>query len=699
MNRAETPTTQHHELSVAGMAPWPVPAVLTMDKVRADPTARCCKECGRTLILLVLRSSTWVSRRTEHVSFRDDRSVVRRVTVEFHVPEEAPVFRGDDSQVYSLVPLSIMRRKTLVNFELRDEDGRAVVLPSLRHNQAITESLLLACADAIQEQAGDRPCASAGSPPEIADFVHQVVSGDQGELTAAYASLANGTAAPAVLGLVKHDLFKTILDRLADNFVLWVMIPAGAPRRRVLTFSCDEPLHLRYREPSFEKGTYKLGANLKFWRPIVWCSALGLTTTRIEFPVPAAENTASFHFEIDAPKGVQITEASLLAGRPEEPKPSLDHVRGGFPTVGLHVIEVPNGSLSRVHVGLQVVTRGWLMTSTLSAWAVFAFLLAFAMHDTVLRQTGDLPTVILVALASGVAAIIAQPDAHGLAAHLLRWARSLAAIAVGLPLVAMTFIVFATVHPNRVPPALWTVVGVGGVIAVILTVVCGASRRRLRQRTVILSPWEQSHKRRDAPQPPEDFEAAEKKYQYKKPAMRVDSAEGWHTEFHWNEDAEERLIATLDKQKSAHRTPYGADGGQAGMTLGRIKPFLPSRRSPAPLRPCGATRGTILQREERAAAGPDDKLGREDDTAVLVLGRPVGLVEQELGRRASELVLGLADRGERDGGVRGELDVVVADDREISGCAHARLAQPAQQAESQHVVGAEHAGGRRGVPE
>ena len=75
-----------------------------------------------------------------------------------------------------------------------------------------------------------------------------------------------------------------------------------------------------------------------------------------------------------------------------------------------------------------------------------------------------------------------------------------------------------------------------------------------------------------------------------------------------------------------------------------------------------------------------------------MLGRPVGLVEQEFGRRASELVLGLADRRERHGRVRGELDVAVADDREISRDAHARLAQPAQQAQREHVVDAEHRG-------
>lgn len=223
------------------------------------------------------------------MSFRDDRSVVRRVTVEFHVPEQAPVFRGDDGQAYRLVPLSVMRRKTLVNFEHRV------------------------------------------SHPEIGALVHQVVSGSQEQLAAAYESLTRGAAAPVVLDLADHCMFRAILDRLADNFVLWVMIPAGAPRRRLLTFSCDEPLHLRYREPGFQGKQYRLGEMLGFWRPPVWTSALGLTATRIEFPVPAAENTDSFHFEIDAPKGVQITEASLLAGRPGQARLSLDHGQGGFP--------------------------------------------------------------------------------------------------------------------------------------------------------------------------------------------------------------------------------------------------------------------------------------------------------------------------------------------------------------------------------
>ena len=184
--RQRPPTGSHHEWNCAGLAPWPIPAVVDLQEVKRDPGARCCQECGRRLLLLLLQSNTWVSRRVEHVSFRDDRSVVRRVTAEFYVPEQAPIFRGDDGQDYSLVPLSVMRRKTLVNFQIRDDEDRPVAMPSLRQNQAITESLLLACADATT---AGRSSQSPESRQQIEDFVHRVVSGTQQELVDAYLSL------------------------------------------------------------------------------------------------------------------------------------------------------------------------------------------------------------------------------------------------------------------------------------------------------------------------------------------------------------------------------------------------------------------------------------------------------------------------------------------------------------------------------
>ena len=533
----------HHQFIVEGTAPWPV---LTGSDFQENPGERCCKECGRRLLLIFIESSNWVSRRTEHVTFRDDRTAVRDVTVEFYVPEEAPIFRGDDGKPYSLVPLSVMRRKTLVNFKLRDEEGKSVVLLSLRQNQAITESVLLACADGVREQTDEM--ASAPGQGQIASFIHAVVSGEQNDLVDAYESLEGGTAAPSVLKLAQHRIFKAILDRLADNFVLWVMIPAGAPRRRVLNFSNDEPLSLRYRKPGWKGDKYELGDKLKPLSATVLGSALGLTATRIRFPVPSAENTASFHFEIDAPPGVQIVEASLLAGRPNDEKPSFDHVQGGFPTVGLHVIEVPNGSLSRAQIGLQVVNRGWLMTSMLSSWAVFGLLLAFALHQRAVRNdVGGVPPLVLVTLAGAIAGLIAQSDAHALAAHLLRWARSLATVAVVLPLVATTYIALEPELTKRISFALWGATAISGLIALTLSAVCSLGWRR--QRKSISSPWEQNRAFPKLPPTPGNFDKGTVENNYDKPAIRVDSAEGWHTEFLWDAASEQQLIDVLKSRR------------------------------------------------------------------------------------------------------------------------------------------------------
>jgi hypothetical protein len=184
--RRGLPTRSHHEWNLAGLAPWPIPAVVDLEEVKRNPGARCCRECGRRLLLLLLQSNTWVSRRVEYVSFRDDRSVERRVTVELYVPEQAPIFRGEDGQDYRLIPLSVMRRKTLVNFQIRDDEGRPVAMPSLRQNQAITESLLLACADAM---AAGHSSQDPESRRQIEQFVHRVVTSKQQDLVAAYCSL------------------------------------------------------------------------------------------------------------------------------------------------------------------------------------------------------------------------------------------------------------------------------------------------------------------------------------------------------------------------------------------------------------------------------------------------------------------------------------------------------------------------------
>ena len=62
----------------------------------------------------------------EKVQFNSDRRVARTSAIELKIPQEAPVLVTEDLEPHWLVPLSVMRRKTLVNLDLKDEEGRSI---------------------------------------------------------------------------------------------------------------------------------------------------------------------------------------------------------------------------------------------------------------------------------------------------------------------------------------------------------------------------------------------------------------------------------------------------------------------------------------------------------------------------------------------------------------------------------------------
>jgi hypothetical protein len=97
-----------------------------------------CQICGLTMLHLFIHSSAWVVRRVEHVSFLDERTVRRGVSIDYVAPPNAVTLRQPDGQHKHVLPMAIMRRKSLVNFDLRDHGGRSLPLLALRQNQALT---------------------------------------------------------------------------------------------------------------------------------------------------------------------------------------------------------------------------------------------------------------------------------------------------------------------------------------------------------------------------------------------------------------------------------------------------------------------------------------------------------------------------------------------------------------------------------
>ena len=79
----------------------------------------------------------------------------------------------------------------------------------------------------------------------------------------------------------------------------------------------------------------------------------------------------------------------------------------------------------------------------------------------------------------------------------------------------------------------------------------------------------------------------------------------------------------------------------------------------------------------------------EHNLLVGVPGSAVGLGKEQLGCGSSEIVPRLANGGQRHGGSSGELDVIIADDRQLTGNRDTGLGEVLEQPEGDEIVGAE----------
>jgi hypothetical protein len=162
-------------------------------------------------------------------------------------------------------------------------------------------------------------------------------------------------------------------------------------------------------------------------------AALGWRATDVRFPVPAAENAASFHFEVEAPPDVLIASATLVAGRPRESADlSVDHVAGGLPVVGLHAVKVPNGSLSQVRVALRPSRRGWLTSAVASCLGVAALLtVMWLLHipDPIGLDGPPEAATVMLTIGAAIVAFLSKPAEHRIATRFVPVVRWLAVVA------------------------------------------------------------------------------------------------------------------------------------------------------------------------------------------------------------------------------------------------------------------------------
>jgi hypothetical protein len=510
-----------------------------------------------------------------------------------------------------------------VNLDIRNDADESITMLGLRLAQRLDESVLRAAAVlAIPGLWSDR------QGQQIEAFITELVAGNAAEARAAMdrAVAALDDSGNPLHTLLADPVFSGVLARLRRNFTLYAMLPVAGGRHRLLRMSFDEPTDWGYQKPTLEPlPEGENGVRYRAGRPTLeevdepaaspdepaaspdpWFSraslrrrreriaahwarryiflahvaaGLGIFPTRVRFQIPGAENAASYHFEITAPHGVRIVRATLLAGRPNDPKRhvSLDDVRGHQPTVGLHAVEIPNGSLCRAQVDLRVPTRGWLTTVLLSCIAISAVLTSVWWHlreSAAIWPDGQLTNVVLllVTVSGASATFVAQRDAGGVAARLVTLLRAVGAMAIALPAAAAAFLVYAARATrgsesgfdatDRRAVASFSCFSI--FLLLVIAFAWGRTRWAERRSVAQRSPWDQTRKTRR--KLTTDFNEAIKKFGFDTAAVGIESAEGWHERYSWTDAAQLHAVKALQGRAmpiSRDRNASGRDPAAA----------------------------------------------------------------------------------------------------------------------------------------
>jgi hypothetical protein len=515
-----------------------------------------CPEVGRRMFLAQLQFSEWILRRVEKVQFDRDRSMSRSITIDLLVRADAPVFVDNEGNEFWLLPLSSMRRRTLVNLSIRDEAGDPMTMPGIRLTQQLDQAMLLAAAATVRRSCGT-------DDAEIRTFARRFVAGELADVVAATRSYRgqDGPVPQSLAALSASPAFDVLIDRLRHNFTLYVLLPVTAGRHRVITVAFDEPTDWRYKtsdlvaEPDGSWSYRGAASTVPRRERSQLLASFALKPTRLRLQTPGAENAASYHFEIVAPHGLRIVEATLLAARPNDSGRHLseDRVVGHAPVVGLHAVEVPNGSLCRVQVDLRIPARGWLTTLVVSCAAVFCVLLSILFHLTVRQLRWEDPQVtnivlLLVSTAAGVATLLSQRDFGGVAGRMVSRLKGLGAVSTSLPILAAGFLAYASypLDPAHLREDRWAIGGLTATafsIFLITLVAWAGSRRSERAEVVRESPWDMTVELR--PRPADNFWSAQERYGFGSPAVAIRSAEGWHERYAWRDDLQKEVTARL----------------------------------------------------------------------------------------------------------------------------------------------------------
>ena len=440
------------------------------------------KLLGRLAAGLIYDNTSWINRRKEMLTILDDQWFSRQISIDYSLPEQLQPHRtGPDNEALYAIPVTLLRKSpaAFLNFDMKDETGRATSLMTREHNAEVSKAALAwAAAEALQETDPD------DLVPRVRALVNDIASAPAAVAALRVRDLVDARDSDDTLRTLYDDSrFMWLAIALAENSVVMAEVLAGDGRRRLMKLS--------YEERNRDRGDTVAAAGLAR-------GGIAPYSFLIESPFISA---GTYHFELCAPAGLEVVDVRLREYRyldallPKEQRgpfarepmnqdaaKSADRLRSGR-RIHLYLPDGELTDLARVIVHLRVQRQGFVGASTMAGLAIFAVLLFFAAClPKVISHPAVTPSLLLL-IPGIVATIIGRAENHGLTIRMLATARRSLLVSAACVYVGAMGIALSKTGSGQEPTSLlrfvmWALVGISGLSALLLWWARRLPRRR-----------------------------------------------------------------------------------------------------------------------------------------------------------------------------------------------------------------------------
>ncbi len=358
-------------------------------------------ELGSYLFELWLAGNGWVRRRVETVDFLGAGSLRRSVSVDFEIPETDFVTHGPLP-----VPLALLERRPLVDFDVVDEAGSALPVCTRAENRFAAWSMLAAVAAAEIADADGKGRGLSIEP--LYEDLRTIAFGDSKVALQVLEGLAE-SGDELNRTLAESSFFDAVARTLATVFLLLVPIEGSPGQRRVVKFR------------------YTLGLARRGSGPERFFQAMGWMPARFAFYVPEVGESESYHFELAAPQDLEVSRSILQLTDPVTGREDIEGVSTGSRAHLYTTGKEPDVDGTAL-VWLQISRTGLLRSGCVVAGMICAVLLFFYASGRLDRPPRDIQSAILLTLPALVATLVVRPGEHGLVTELLLGVRSAVAL-------------------------------------------------------------------------------------------------------------------------------------------------------------------------------------------------------------------------------------------------------------------------------